>query len=368
MLSVPSSCPFSPWCHFKQCLSSFTLNKKKSTVLQLFFFLFRASNNTHSAILTLNKVRRQEHYGIIASEAIFDICVRVAYDHAIGISGRAKSYENFIAAQQLCQQLFGELIVQSKRNQKTDAKILNFYDTLSYSELSQTHQIRLSLYQCLSFADKSAVNENPEAYRVAKQAKERLAQLSQSNNEHSINKLDTSSAMLAQSLVFLLTNETQRAKTIIKAVADNISKRRVENKPAFGVSSMLDFDENLTWLLLAELSLLTHKPGCLETAGVFIKKRWDREVDPRCLEILGMECEQLGDNEKALEFYFKAWENYSDKINVSTQLVYRLAEMLLKENKVIDCIEVCNSCLEVQPDHVRLREEVLQEARKKLRT
>ena len=303
----------------------------------------------------------------MASEFIFDISLRVAYDHAIGISGRTKSYENFVSAQQLCQQLFGELIVQSKRSQRINTKNLNYYDTLSYTNLSQTHQIRLSLYQCLAFADRSVVNENPEAFRVAKQAKEKLAHLSQTN-KNSLNKIDPNTAMLAQSLVFLLTNETQRAKTIIKSVADQISKRKTESTPSFGVCSMLNFDENLTWLLLAELSLVTQKPGCVETAGVFIKKRFDSDVNPRCLEILGMECEQLNDNEKALQFYLKSWNTVNDKLNVSTQLAYRLAEMLLKENKIVECIEVCNSCLEVQPDHIRLKDDILQEARRRLRT
>merc|ERR1711881_396158 len=100
-----------------------------------------AKNDIHGAILSLNKARRQEYYGPIAAEAMFDICLRVAYDHAIPLSGRPRSAENVLAAQGLCQQLYGELTMLTTRHRISTDNI-HFLDPLPYATMAQCHQIR----------------------------------------------------------------------------------------------------------------------------------------------------------------------------------------------------------------------------------
>merc|ERR1712173_584055 len=64
-----------------------------------------AKNDYENSILKFNKIRRQEYYGSLASEFIFDICLKISYDHVLAICGRQKSTENSLAAHKLCQQI-----------------------------------------------------------------------------------------------------------------------------------------------------------------------------------------------------------------------------------------------------------------------
>merc|ERR1712142_888038 len=134
-----------------------------------------------------------------------------------------------------------------------------------------------------------------------------------------------------------------------------------------GNCSMLEFDENLVWLLLAELTLNTNKSGCLETASSYIKKRTDYITttngatinESRCLEILGMENENSGNMNQALKLYKSAYECCANKSLVPPQLVYRFANCLLQNDQIVDCIVVCNDCLKTCPSYVRLGADIL---------
>ena len=83
-----------------------------------------------------------------------------------------------------------------------------------------------------------------------------------------------------------------------------------------------------------------------------------------------MEEEQNGSLEKAVEFYRKAWDITKSKKNVPATLAYRLAESLLGNREILDCIEVCNEFFEVIPasSYPNLKNDVLDKAVALLRT
>lgn len=158
-------------------------------------------------------------------------------------------------------------------------------------------------------------------------------------------------AMLGVAVAFVVLKQTPKARNMLKRIV------KLEYRP----DNAEEFERS--WLMLADLYVhsgkydlaqdlckrcLTHNQSC--------GKAW---------EYLGLVMEKEQSYADAADAYEHAWKYESER---SASVGFKLAFNYLKAKRFVDAIDICHRVLEIEPTYPKIKKDILDVARKMLRT